>query len=734
MKHIFLTAIASVVALTSVDASDIRFESGTLLQDQPVKNTRFLRNSKNGTEPAYKAFHTKLSSGLRTEASEQTHTLSITLEADQEKFDPIWTQIIGKDGFLAGVWHDLTVPEFVTASTELPEGEYCIVSHLREIDPTMMFKVGPDVLLVTKVDLTEDLSVTLDASSAVNILSGTFYIPGGEVAKLPATYYPIDGEMQELDGNVNFLQINSTLSNIDFGFLYGIVLESDFEALGEDPEYKAFDMTKRSVIKINSLGDDFCFSQFRLASTDADGFYYSDMKPLWGISSESDLHYSKDYDLSYVVDGVRSISGEESFKAGYTPTYDCKVSSIQPNHFITRGVRLSTSPKLWLAGACQNTEPVEHLFSVSYSDFQTTVYDDEEPEIELGTMVYFTSTMPVRFNTDGMTETVFTPIIGNYSQIADKNEHCFITSRALSFADADCRQRLGDSQPTISFLSYEEFDWEVEENVWKMSALPIGRLGEFRAGDTAVTDWNKKEETVDGAKLTTMGVSVSNQMVDGIRGVTTASFTVDPEKTIAPPVLRQLQFRNSEGIVTDRFDSPSDGRFLISTATYTQESYPEGSRNWWYNVSQCISKVSVSPYGEQKWIEVELEELPEDYVAAFGNLYTGSLASVEDKSANGWYDMKVELTSVDGAVSSQIISPAFKIRQSSGVTAVSNDGLRIVVDRSHVYVPGEPDAELTAYTMDGRTVASGIGVLKLASLPKGIYLVKAGEYSVKIAI
>lgn len=670
------------------------------------------------------------------EPEKPLHTLTATLQANIEEYRYGWTSIASQDSYY---WLSLNQydPNSLSDSIELPEGEYTIVAQFIKQDPTVLNYMGGQVFVVLQLNLTGDDHVILDPSTATNHITAPSYTPDGELPKLPTLHTMSDDQIEYEPGNVNFLTIRTSLFHKENGGLYTISTSAEYERSSEEGLFPDSNIFKCSEIWINDVSDDIAITQCQFASTDENGFYYTEMTPIFGISDSMEGVYSREYEKPYVMESQLSIAGEESVKNGYERVYTCLAYILQPNLkeliCFNEGTGYSHAPILWVAGINQLQGTSETLLSIQYSDVMQQSMDNQT-ENSGEFLIYFTRTMPLRFNPDHSIETVYTPQTGQYQRSQGKELIRFVSCPALSFYNSQCEQIIGNSQPSISFLSYQEYDWEEEKDMWKLSAIPYGRLGELREGDTAVMDYSETEETMNGTTLKTMGISLSNQIIDGIRGVTTASFTLDPMKTIAPPVLRQLQFRNTEGEITDRFNSASEGRFLISTATYTQQSNPMEQWNWWYDVTPCSTSVSVSPYGLQRWVDIETTELTEDYEAAFGNIYEGSLASVDMVSANGWYDMKIELESKDGAVSSQIISPAFKIDKGAEVKNTNADSLGIVMNGGYVFVPGEPDASLIVYTMDGRVIAAQEGAIAVASLPAGIYLIRSGNHTTKITL
>lgn len=204
-----------------------------------------------------------------------------------------------------------------------------------------------------------------------------------------------------------------------------------------------------------------------------------------------------------------------------------------------------------------------------------------------------------------------------------------------------------------------------------------------------------------------------NGVVDA--AITTAPFQVDdtPGSNKAqlhytagaedetPPTMMMLHFKDDNGDVTDRFTTAEDGTVEFSAADFNF-AYIEGNMTY-FRHAPVIVEVSYSPYGEDNWNELTVEELPEYYYPAMGWFYRGSLASVTVQGLEGWFDLKIRLEDAAGNWQEQVLSPAFRIDNlaySSVATVGSNN--------AH---------EVARYSLDGKRVdsnATGVVIVKMS--------------------
>lgn len=189
-------------------------------------------------------------------------------------------------------------------------------------------------------------------------------------------------------------------------------------------------------------------------------------------------------------------------------------------------------------------------------------------------------------------------------------------------------------------------------------------------------------------------ITVTDEMltVDDLAGsnITRLHFMAGTEDS-NPPTATMLQFKTSNGDMTDRFDTAADGILEFSAGDFNfiltsnqEEAY---SRQ-----SPASVEVSYSAYGQNNWYELQVDEVPENYWPLMGWFYSGSLSDVTGHGQNGWFDIKIRLTDASGNWNEQVISPAFRIADTEmSITGVNDDKAQEVarygIDGTRIIIP-----------------------------------------------
>lgn len=221
----------------------------------------------------------------------------------------------------------------------------------------------------------------------------------------------------------------------------------------------------------------------------------------------------------------------------------------------------------------------------------------------------------------------------------------------------------------------------------------------------------------------------SNIEVDGLAGKNVTHIIYDEQKEDAmAPVLQMLQFRSTDDVVTNSFENPKDGILQFAGGDFVYNEIPGTNINW-YDCKEQTVAVAYSPYGQDSWTELAVDEIPELYrMPGFGYFYRGSLESVNRESSNGWYDLKVTLTDASGNMQEQTISPAFRIANTTGVSETLQGTMNLRHEGGQIYVTGTEKAGLTIYSVDGTCVMK---VADAVSRPVSASDIKPGMYVVK---
>lgn len=169
-----------------------------------------------------------------------------------------------------------------------------------------------------------------------------------------------------------------------------------------------------------------------------------------------------------------------------------------------------------------------------------------------------------------------------------------------------------------------------------------------------------------------------------------------------PPTMTMLHFKTTNDDVTDHLATADEGLLEFSAGDFNFIISPMGYQGYKTKPLESV-EVSYSPYGEDNWNELAVEEVPENYWPVMGWFYTGSLAGVTGEGLNGWFDLKIRLTDAAGNWQEQVLSPAFRIDDHaySSVVTIGSDNAR----------------EVARYNLAGQRVdasATGVVIIKMS--------------------
>jgi len=657
--------------------------------------------------------------------SATTHSVTVKLIFDNSKYDN-WGMIrVAGEDFYDGFFIENKDDSGLTGTIELPEGVYTFFTEYDQLDENTMFgRSGYAWILIEDVNVNNDnVVVEMKAADAKNRLTFNCTTPDGSEPVLPTTHYTGNPEgPDKIEGNISGMVISNDIFSNGVN-IYGRGGQGDFRVIS-DVGGRSFDMARVLDIRVNNISDKACVQQSRMMAA-TDGFYVTVSKPVYGVSSSADGEYSSNYDTAYKLNFIPSTLGKNTDKEVFTPSYSLFVEWIYPDDKKTSSRPVSSpAGDIFIAGLDNAPDDLyKFAFRPGYTDYGRVVYDDETGE-EMGMMTWTTQAQRLWFDADKKPVKEYVQLSSLFTPTDEKTDLDYAPMNghpAFSHSVADSRHTDGDSQPSLLAASYIDTDYETDEDVWYISYLPIGRIGEQRLSDTATLKSEQKE--LDNG-LTEYSLTVANNEIDGIAGTTTAVLRFGREKDIYPPVVQLVQFRTNDNIVTDRFNEANDGRILIAAGDFNQHRDPE-KWWWWYDTDDTDITVEYSPLDKADWKELPVEEQPELYVREFGQLFEGSLGSIRSGEYTGWYDLRITLTDNDGSFSQQTISPAFKINQSTGITGPKADNRTLIV---HGQTATAADGTMiNAYLTNGTLIATGHGSLNLAGLAPGVYIISAGD-------
>lgn len=179
--------------------------------------------------------------------------------------------------------------------------------------------------------------------------------------------------------------------------------------------------------------------------------------------------------------------------------------------------------------------------------------------------------------------------------------------------------------------------------------------------------WNSEEKGL--GKMTYIFTDTPDFKIDGLQPVNITEITYDQKlASWEPPTITSLLFRDRNGKVTNKITSGGHAVIdLYAGGTkwnqywylnpYANRYFSEGTTTISYDVTPVIE---YAPTGSQNWQTFDMIENESERSPAYGNHYFAELNKVTTKSDNGWYDIRVTLTSPEGNTQIQTLSPAFK--------------------------------------------------------------------------
>ena len=285
---------------------------------------------------------------------------------------------------------------------------------------------------------------------------------------------------------------------------------------------------------------------------------------------------------------------------------------------------------------------------------------------------------------------------------------------AASF-DFDFKGRYGENL-TIDATSYYSPSYEWDNELREQLGLPVCDVSVKANGKEICNSIDSFLDVRKGSGVIDGKISTDNVIVDGtIPGFSTAEFHYDSSKgNGSSPTLTLLQFRNSEGDVTDRFSRPEEGAVTVyAMAPIEKLDFTDGFKLWFETGKISKIKMEWSPNGKNEWKEMAVKENPEYfYMPGWGHFFSGSLAGVDKKCDNGWYDLRIYIEDEFGAWQRQTVSPAFRIGSPSVVDQVSNEEENVRVIGGSIVAP----VTAKVYNVSGRETGR-------SNLDAGIYFV-----------
>lgn len=586
-------------------------------------------------------------------AEEGKYTLTFSIEETDEMTTTPLIRVVGEDtqktvfkDFPAGNWH-----------IDLPEGEYVVLSFVDMAGYGMGYYVK-DVML------TRDTEIHASVTDVKNTISFKSLNPDGSDTKLKGLKFNPESEsgFDFVEGNVTMFMASNSIWHKKFGYISGTtysIPQNLFNVEGEVLE----DADKTASLATNDLTDDFSVYQVRFLAA-PDGFYLAASEPITGLKESKEViiggkYNPQPYESSFTL-SPKGIESQSQFDIA------ADVNHYEADLVINNGNTLEITSAQMSGGAYSPKsavfidEKVKELpVSVGARIFAFDVYEKTD---ENAFSAYTITSQPVILSSSSP-ETVFRTYVGAYRLGPDgwTEQSQAEGHPGFSFSENEAVNVAGDNVPSVMIVPILSTDWETGETTKEMAPVLTGRVGESMVAYPTTT---LKDE---GKTIT---VEDANRSIEGIEGKVCARFEFADEKAQYAPQLVQLQFRSTDGKVTDRFNQAADGIIRLAASDFNP-NFDDGGNVVNYSIGPVELKAEYSPNGTDSWTEFEVPEKPEFYFEpGYGHFYESSLKCVDKPSANKWYDLRLTITDPDGNSNIQAISPAFRIDSLSSLESI----------------------------------------------------------------
>ena len=643
-------------------------------------------------------------------------TLTFNLEYDHNVFMPPFDGVaIYNDDYSYRNQAPWMGPDVVTVA--VPPGTYDFA-----VQYISMFNYCQYLVIREQVEVAEDATFTLNAEEATNHISFVNYGPDGNVLKhaLLGGYDEETGEPIILEeGDIDMTYMANSL------YLKGAGCVISNPNLIDGPTAEEYRTAPLNEYYVNDVSDRYVLTQSRMCTNGLEEWYLS-------YFSTDDVHVGvvennpEDYSLCHEdYQFTPNHHDEIGYGAGFF------IYEIHNGYFgTTNGINLGLAmPKQndtysidiysSIPFEDSNYEGLKLLAGTGFADnigLVPSPWGDEHDHYEV-----MGKTIVSPFAIENGQQVFYN--IGHFDEWGPCGKNATYADNGIKYPafsapsvfNYAAEQRLGiigDNCP-INAVNVMGYFNDYEGDVMKFNNNFVGRYGESRIYDKADLTQTLKFNGVemedpnyiprDGNGIWEFTVTNKNIAVDGLPGENkTEIYYDDTNEESACPGIEMLQFRSDAGI-TDRFATATEGTMEFMGADYKFTYDPR----YWIGVYDCQlldATVEYSPYGEENWKELPIEEVPELYQDGWGYFYRASLANVTGKAFQGWFDLRFKLQNEAGNWQKQVVSPAFRIDDlvSTGVEEVEAAGDAVEVAR---------------YIIDGRAISApqaGVNIIKMS--------------------
>lgn len=740
---------ARAQVVTEIRPVNSRNVSG-LLQRKNMPDMQKYDVQRNGSHTTY---YPKQTRQLTQTRSGESVKVTFDVKFDDTKYMLAMLNIFNKRGEAMIRWYSDVEENALTVPADVYD--ICCVL-LPSIDPFANDEPETIWLFKENVELAKDVTVTFDAADATNIIEVGLYNKDGQPATPPSLNTDTGEEISP--GNVTGIYCWSSILPKEYcgdGLMYTYSGSHDMNFNNH--------VSRQFNVRTNDVSDRFAFV-FTRVTVDKNNDILVNRFEQQGSSGNATLKNNPDNYVCYTEDFVPTPAGKKSGfygMPGLDLTIMCNNKEMGGMYFIPFRPDMESTGRVSLyIDAPKTADAAEKGYS--YDLMAAPMFGDERHEIveewpmEDGTVqrnvtyaYSYIYGLPV-FTDGDNTEYVRTPNYAFRKPEGGGDAVMYPGHGAFSFTSAQRGMSYGASAPINNFEMTSFYSDKMNATMFYYYPNYIGQMGEQRETDLgttqAVLKFNNEEVYNDkyyGLGEFTFNWAMSspakgvfdltltntNVEVDGLKGKNVTRVVYDEQKADAmAPVLQMLQLRNSDGLVTNRFDTPADGTLQLAGGDFAYKENKENNTNWYECQEQTI-EVAYSPYGQDSWENLPVAEIPELYsMPGFGYFYRGTLESVSRESANGWYDLKITLTDASGNKQEQTVSPAFNIKSTTGLAEVMQTDIDVRHENGQLRVTGTDKAGIALYSVDGvcvmRTADAVARPVSTGNIPSGLYMVR----------
>ena len=723
IKSVLMVALCMAFGTTAAQTIIVNNSNGS--KDAPVKpnidmtkyEKRTLKNGKEVYTPKQNISTKKFNAG-------ETEMVNVTfkLSYDPLTMFPGGDITVTGDNFSGDLWMDYDWEnDSYSLEYQLPVGTYDFLTSSWPDNGGLMYNIKE------LVQISNDTTITFDfAESNIQYGYKTFK-PSCEEATIDIAQFDENWQLQIVTpGNSNLFADRISLILKGYGLVGAYSATSQFDKLNK---------VSGSTIFLNRLSNRYKLSSERIVE-DSNGTYI--VKYETEDMNEPVLQNNPDNFVLYQEQFASIGNNFEGLSQGFSTIE--MIDNVNNGGMMGRSNMAISNPVTSVyvdPNRKDGDEPSKYdiLIQPTFTDnvsvempYTWYDYDEEGNPIEYVENIKISRNitgLPVLINNDGSMEYVNTghDACGNYSfhiPVGGGDIMEYPGHPQFSFTPENKALAFGSNSPICSVMAQNvDAGIYMEGKYSYIEPCFIGRYGEI-VGGYFNTEIKFNGETISNNCLTmaddmynflaqgnpdgviTAHFESHNAVVDGLQGSNVTDVYYDQRQADwTAPTLQMLMFKDHEGNIIDRFATADEG--VLEFAGGDFNFINEGRKNWFDCQEQTV-EVFYSPYCDDQWLGLDVEEVPgEFFMPGFGYFYRGSLQSVTNPSATGWYDLRIKLTDLSGNWQEQVISPAFRIGNGSPT------GIEVVTSNDAT--------EVARYTVDGRAISApqaGVNIVKMS--------------------